>query len=208
MDVNEGDFRRIQHFEPMQGVQESRNSMGQFANNRQLQPLQGVQEIPQTISGFQSNVDDGHLRMDGGQSSVDGGHLRMDEGQSSVDGRHIRMDVDGGQAPVFRGQSILDRGQRSFKDACLYDGRLLILTQDVIENLRRENIIEIGKGSFGKVYKSESKSEDFGIHVVVKKILVMGPSATTIRREMITSRILHPFILPLLAAVEQPLPDG
>ncbi|XP_060570224.1 uncharacterized protein LOC132728581 isoform X2 [Ruditapes philippinarum] len=233
VDIND-DFRTIQHSEPMQGVQESRNSMGQFANNRQLQPLQGVQEIPQTISGFQSNVDDGHLRMDGGQSSVDGGHLRMDEGQSSVDGRHIRMDVDGGQPPVSRGQlsvdggsvsrdqssvdggqppvsrgqSILDRGQRSFKDACLYDGRLLILTQDVIENLRRENIIEIGKGSFGKVYKSESKSEDFGIHVVVKKIPCDGPSATTIRREMITSRILHPFILPLLAAVEQPLPDG
>jgi hypothetical protein len=138
-DINEGDF---QHFEPMQDVQESRISIGQFANNRQLQPLQGVQEIPQRISGFQSSVDDGHLRMDGGQSSVDWGHLKMDEGQPSVS----------------RGQSSLDGGQRSFKDAYLYDGRLLYLTQDVIENLRTENKVEIGSGSFGKVYKSEYKN--------------------------------------------------
>ncbi|XP_060554326.1 uncharacterized protein LOC132715353 [Ruditapes philippinarum] len=223
-DINEGDFRTIQHSEPMQGVQESRNSMGQFANNRQPQPLQGVQEIPQRISGFQSSVDDGHMRMDGGQTSVDGRQIRMDvdggqppvsRGQLSVDGGSVSRDqssVDGGQPPVSRGQSSLNRGQRSFKDACLYDGRLLDLNEDIIENLRRENKEKIGEGAFGNVYKSASKSEDFGIHVVVKKIhipLRYSFIAHTIKREMITSRIFHPFILPLLAAVEPPLqPDG
>ncbi|XP_060561631.1 uncharacterized protein LOC132721361 [Ruditapes philippinarum] len=202
-DYNEDNFKGIQHFEPMKGVQECRNSKGQFAYGIQLHK-QGVPEITHEnhgrVEGFQSSVDDSHLGMDGGQSSVDGGHIRMDVGLSSV---------DTGQSPVSRDRSSFDGGQRSFKNACLYDGRLLDLTQDIIENLRRENIEEIGKGSFGKVYKSESKSKDFGIHVVVKKVpLSDGLSARTIRREMITSRILHQFILPLLAAVQQPLPHG
>ncbi|XP_060554454.1 uncharacterized protein LOC132715468 [Ruditapes philippinarum] len=92
------------------------------------------------------------------------------------------------------------------KDACIFDGRLLKLADEDIEELERNNTIEVGEGSFGKVFKSSKLSEGFGIDVVVKKIpWKKGFNHTSIRREMITSKVVHPFILPLLSVVDKPV---
>jgi hypothetical protein len=42
------------------------------------------------------------------------------------------------------------------KDACIFDGRLLKLADEDIEELERNNTIEVGEGSFGKVFKSKN----------------------------------------------------
>ncbi|XP_060561300.1 uncharacterized protein LOC132721065 [Ruditapes philippinarum] len=91
------------------------------------------------------------------------------------------------------------------KNTCIFDGRLIKLVQADIDDLSKNNTIPIGQGSFGKVFKSENPSEGFGMHIVVKKIPLIGEGQNqSITREMMASRIMHPFILPLLAVVDRP----
>ncbi|XP_060555737.1 uncharacterized protein LOC132716459 isoform X2 [Ruditapes philippinarum] len=109
-------------------------------------------------------------------------------------------DHSGSSQPILSVQDEQESEQMSQEYSCLYDGRLIELTESTVRNLRNENTDEIGKGSFGKVYGSGRPSKRFGMDVVVKKIPLDNGQEKSVKREMIASRIVHPFILPLLAA--------
>ncbi|XP_053391204.1 uncharacterized protein LOC128554016 isoform X2 [Mercenaria mercenaria] len=117
----------------------------------------------------------------------------------------VQTSVDGHQTSE---PSLSDRlnskSYRPPKDTCIFDGRLIKLGLKDIADLEKNCIKPIGDGAFGKVFTSNSVSDGFGMHVAVKKIPFDKPDAhsRSIRREMITSRIMHPFILPLLAVVD------
>jgi hypothetical protein len=126
---DENDFESRSQGQSMQGVTEN----GHKLVDRQHHPLQNETTSTHILYSrtFQEIAN-------GGQANVDFGQLSVELAQLSVDSSHIL--------------------QRSPKDACLYDGRLINLTEDIIKNLRNENTIQIGQGSFGKVYKSKYRN--------------------------------------------------
>jgi hypothetical protein len=88
--------------------------------------------------------------VDESQSNDDRGQLSVKVGQLSVNSDHIFP--------------------RSPSDDCLYDGRLINLTDDIIKNLRNDNKIQIGQGSFGKVYKSKYRNKT----ILIGNILILS----------------------------------
>ncbi|XP_060593324.1 uncharacterized protein LOC132747735 isoform X2 [Ruditapes philippinarum] len=100
----------------------------------------------------------------------------------------------------FKVQSPQDT-KRNIQDSCIFDGRLILLDRNQIRTLEKSLDKEIGKGRIGTVYRSNNK-EIFGITVAVKKIKT-EEHANQIRREKIVSRLMNPFLLPLLAVVEK-----
>jgi hypothetical protein len=89
-----------------------------------------------------------HGNVDESQSKVDGGQQSVEVCQLSVDSHHIFS--------------------RFPRDDCLYDGRLMHLTEDTIKNLRNENNVQIGQGSFGKVFKSTYRNKTILIDHIIK----------------------------------------
>ncbi|XP_060554325.1 uncharacterized protein LOC132715351 [Ruditapes philippinarum] len=88
------------------------------------------------------------------------------------------------------------------KSSCIFDGRLMLLQNHEIIILESSlNEEPTGKG---KVYLCNNQ-EIFGIPVAVKKIKTKcDPKIESqVRREKIACRLMNPFILPLLAAVEK-----
>ncbi|XP_053375941.1 uncharacterized protein LOC123534174 isoform X2 [Mercenaria mercenaria] len=88
-----------------------------------------------------------------------------------------------------------------------FDGRLIKLEEKDIKILKQKYTKLIGGGSFGKVYSTSDDTvpADFGIRIARKKIDIQSKAREgSVRREMMASRILHPFILPLLAVAYRP----
>ncbi|XP_060559268.1 uncharacterized protein LOC132719515 [Ruditapes philippinarum] len=95
--------------------------------------------------------------------------------------------------------------KKSLKDSCIFDGRLMLLDSNQVNDLEASLDKEpIGRGRIGFVYRSNNP-DIFGIPVVVKKINTKGDSKieSQVRREKIACRLMNPFILPLLAVVEK-----
>ncbi|XP_060595072.1 uncharacterized protein LOC132749358 [Ruditapes philippinarum] len=95
--------------------------------------------------------------------------------------------------------------KKSLKDSCIFDGRLILLDSNQVNDLEASlDKGPIGRGRLGFVYRSNNP-DIFGIPVAVKKINTKGDSKieSQVRREKIACRLMNPFILPLLAVVEK-----
>ncbi|XP_053375946.1 uncharacterized protein LOC123534516 [Mercenaria mercenaria] len=217
LDIDERDIRACKKgYQPPVQERSTNLSIPDEQNSAQQFPVQATEDEPMEVDSDRRVTEKGKMEVDSGPVT-EKGKIESDLGRVTAKEKMEVMEVDEehGSEEKFR-PSLEDRKHnktcRPPMDACIFDGRLIKLEKKDISILEHVCVKEIGRGGFGKVYSSSDYSDEsipngFGMHVAVKKIKVPDKEnedyIRSIRREMITSRIMHPFVLPLLAVVDR-----